>query len=72
MPFNGQVISLSEKNDLLALTIKFTADEVFSVLMSFSGNLAQQIANDKLTSAFTELADKNITDCIIRLIALLN
>ena len=56
MPFNGQVISLSEKNDLLALSIKFTTDEVFSVLMSFSGNLAQQIANDKLTSAFTERA----------------
>lgn len=72
MPFDGQVISLSENGDLLALSIEFTADEVFSVLMSFEGNLAQQIASDKLSAAFTERADKNVTDCLLRLTALLD
>lgn len=71
-PFSGQVISLSENNDFSALSIEFTADEVFSVLTSFEGNLAQQIANDKLSAAFKERADKNVTDCLIRLTALLN
>lgn len=69
MPFNGQVIALSENNDFLALSIVFTTDEVFSVLMSFYGNLARQIANDKLSVTFKERADKNVTDCLIRLTA---
>lgn len=72
MPFNGQVIALSENNDFLALSIGFTADEVFSVLTSFDGNLAQQIANYKLSEAFKERADKNVTECLVRLTALLN
>lgn len=72
MPFNGQVIVLSENNDFLALSIEFTVDEVFSVLISFGGNLAQQITNNTLSAAFKEQADKNITDCLVRLTALLN
>lgn len=72
MPFNGQLIALSEFNDFLALSITFTADEVFSVLMSFDGDLAQQIADNKLSVAFMERADKNVTDCLVRLTALLN
>lgn len=72
MPFNSQIITSSENNVFLALSITFTVDEVFSVLMSFDGDLAQQIADNKLSVAFMERADNNVTDCLVRLTALLN
>lgn len=40
------------------------------MLISAEGNLAQEIAEGKLSSAFSERADKNVTDCLVRLTAL--
>lgn len=72
MPFSGQVISQSSHRDLLALSVEFTVSEVLSVLISFDGNLAQQILDDKLSTMFKERADRNVTDCLLKLIALLD
>lgn len=72
MPFSGQVISQSSHRDLLALSVEFIVSEVLSVLISFDGNLAQQILDDKLSTMFKERADRNVTDCLLKLIALLD
>lgn len=71
MPFRGEIVAPSVHGDFLALSVGFTADEVFGVLMSIEGNLAEKIADGKLTRAFSERADGNVTDCIARLTALL-
>lgn len=72
MPFRGEIVAPSVHGDFLALSVGFTADEVFGVLMSIEGNLAEKIAGGKLPRAFSERADGNVTDCIARLTALLD
>lgn len=72
MPFRGEIAAPSVHGDFLALSFGFTADEVFGVLMSIEGNLAERIADGKLPRAFSERADGNVTDCIARLTALLD
>lgn len=71
MPFDGQAVEQTN-GSILALVANFTADEIFSVLLSFRGNLAETIANESLPVSFMEQADKNVTDCFIRLISLLD
>lgn len=72
MPLAVQISIPSQERDLLALSVEFTVDEVFSVLLSFDGNLARQIANDALSSAFSKRADDNVAACLERLTSLLD
>lgn len=72
MPFRGEIVELSEHGDFVALSVAFSADDVFSVLMSLEGNLAKEIARGKLPAAFMERADKNVAGCLARLAALLD
>lgn len=72
MPFCGEILERSDRGDLPALKVCFTAEEVLSVAVSCEGDPAEQIAGDRLPESFREQSDKNAAGCLIRLAAALN
>ncbi|MDE7219142.1 MAG: AraC family transcriptional regulator [Oscillospiraceae bacterium] len=71
-PSSGYALALSEKDDFLALSVRFTLDEVISVVLDMDGDLPEQIIGGKIADSLMESADRNLFDAAARLLAILD
>lgn len=66
-PDSGRVLTFSEENDFLALSIRFSLDDVISVVLDMEGDLAERILNSELSSRLQTDSDQRVIDVILRL-----
>ena len=59
-PASGHVLTFSEKDDFLALSIEITLNDVISVLLDLDGNIAEKIANDQLDAKMMSSSDNKV------------
>lgn len=71
-PGFGCALSCSERNDLLALVVEFTLDEVISVILDMDGDLPERIIGERLSGQAAEAADAAVVDAAIRLALMLD
>lgn len=70
MPFCGEVVSLSERGDFLAVCVAFDAEEVLSVVLSSDGDLAGRIVRGEIAPQLSARAEAEIFACLARLSAM--
>lgn len=69
-PASGHVLTFSEKDDFLALSIEITLNDVISVLLDLDGNIAEKIANDQLDAKMMSSSDNKVFLSILRLFSM--
>lgn len=69
-PTSGHILTFSNSNDFLALSISFSADDVIPIVLDMDGDLAERIMEDKLSTQSMENADANILDAVTRLLSI--
>lgn len=70
IPASGHVLTFSEKDDFLALSIEITLNDVISVLLDLDGNIAEKIANDQLDAKMMSSSDNKVFLSILRLFSM--
>lgn len=71
-PFSGYVLAFSEKEDFLALSIRFTLDDVISVVLDIDGDLSEKIIGGKIAEKSMETADKKLLNAADQLLSILD
>lgn len=66
-PEKGYVIAFSEKEDFLAVSMDFTANDVMSVMIKLEEKVLFQILNDKLSDEFKVIQDREVFSCLERM-----
>ncbi len=67
-PDSGRVLTFSEESDFVALSIRFSLDDVISVVLDMDGDLAERILSSDLSSRLQSGSDQRIIDVILRLL----
>lgn len=70
-PSSGYALAFSEKEDLLALSISFTLDDVVSIALDIEGNLVERVIAEKILPQSMENSDAHIIDAASRLLSML-
>lgn len=71
-PSSGYALTLSEKEDFLALSINFTLDDVISVVLEIDGDLVERIITEKVSLQSMETSDFQVVDAACRLLLMLD
>lgn len=71
-PISGQILTLSEQNDFLALSIEFTLDDVISVILDIDGDLSEKMFSTEPADDIMMLSDERVFDTVTRLVYLIN
>lgn len=71
-PVSGQILTYSQRKDVLALSIEFTIHDVISVVLDLEGNLAEQIINSEIGDEDRAASDRSVITSMERLISLRN
>lgn len=71
-PTSGYVLTLSEKEDFLALVIELTLNDVISVLLDIDGDFAEKIASAKIDNTAMASCDHHIISSVFRLFSIMN
>lgn len=71
-PDSARVLTFSDKNDFIALAIRFSLDDVISVALDIDGDLVKRILNSELPDRLQTASDNKITDVIIRSLDIVN
>lgn len=71
-PSSGYALSFSEKADFLALSIRFTLDDVISLALDMGGDLPEKIICGNISDRCMEKADRNLVDAAVRLLSILD
>lgn len=66
-PEKAYALSLSESEDLLAVTLEMTANDVLEVVLTLEDELVEQMVNDSLPEAVKTRQDQLVLDCLERL-----
>lgn len=66
-PFMETVLSFSEQQDFLALSIELTVNDVITTVLGLDNNLTEKIMNKQLESSKTAMADAAIAESVYRL-----
>lgn len=70
-PDSGHVLTFSEQGDFLALSIRFTLDDVISVVLDMDGDLLEKIIAGGIPGKSMEAAYGNLLDAAVRLLSIL-
>ena len=68
---SGYILTFSEKEDFLALSIELTLNDVISVLLDIDGDFAQKIAWAKLDDTTMTASDATVISSVCRLFSIL-
>ena len=71
-PLSGRILTFSEEDDFLALSVEFTLNDAISVVLDIEGDLAERIVSSKLTDDAMAAADAMILEPVARALALLD
>ena len=66
-PIAGDVFSVSEEQDFYALMIEFTLNDVISVVLDLSDNLAEKILKSEVDESTMNISDQYVLDALYRL-----
>lgn len=69
-PFSGEVMTFSEHDDFVSLSIEITLDDVISVILKTDGNLIEKILRSELEDDTMLQADEQVIDSAVRLLNL--
>lgn len=67
-PIAGQVLTRSEYQDFIAVSVAFTLDDVISVILDIEGDLTERIMQSDLDAEVMADFDKKVTESVLRLI----
>lgn len=71
-PSSGHVLAFSEEDDFLALSIRFTLDDVISVVLDMDGDLPEQIIGGRIADQPMEAADRRLLDAAVQMLSILD
>lgn len=67
-PYSGRVLTFSQENDFIAMSVRFSLDDVISVVLDMDGDLAERILNSELSGRLQEDSTQGVIDVISRLL----
>lgn len=67
-PIAGQILTRSEHQDFIAVSVSFTLDDAISVILDIEGNLTERIMQSDLDAEVMTDFDKKVTESVLRLI----
>lgn len=70
-PQSAQVLTFSEENDFLALSVEFTLDDVISIVLDLEGDFAERIINSRLQTQTMISSDNAVIQSIEKLLSLI-
>lgn len=68
-PLSGQVLTVSEHGDFLALALEFTANEVIASVLEIDNDLIEKITNETLTEQAMSQSDHALIEAGCRLLS---
>lgn len=71
-PIAGQVLTRSEYQDFIAVSVSFTLDDAISVILDIEGNLTERIMQSDLDVEVMADFDKKVTESVLHLIKMQN
>lgn len=71
-PIAGQVLTRSEYQDFIAVSVSFTLDDAISVILDIEGDLTERIMQSDLDTEVMADFDKKVTESVLRLIKMQN
>lgn len=71
-PIAGQVLTRSEHQDFIAVSVSFTLDDAISVILDIEGNLTERIMQSDLDTEVMADFDKKVMESVLRLIKMQN
>lgn len=71
-PISGQVLTFSEEENFLALSVEFTIDDVISVVLDLEGDFAERIMYSKLSDKSMLNSDNYIISSLTKLLSIIN
>ena len=71
-PIAGQVLTRSEYQDFIAVSVSFTLDDAISVILDIEGDLTERIMQSDLDTEVMTDFDKKVTESVLRLIKMQN
>ena len=71
-PQFAQVLTFSEENDFLALSIEFTLDDIISIVLDLEGNFTEQIINSHIQQQTMIHSDTAVIQSVEKLLSLLS
>ena len=70
-PQSAQVLTFSEENNFLALSVEFTLDDVISIALDLEGDFAERIINSRLQTQTMISSDNAVIQSIEKLLSLI-
>lgn len=71
-PTAGYILTYSEQQDFLALSLEFTVNDVLSTAIDLDETLIEQIMNSELDATTIQDSDNNVVNCIYRLFTMID
>lgn len=66
-PLFGTVLTVSERNDFLAVSVEFTASDVISVVLDLENSLIEKITDEREENGVEPTADNKVSESVYRL-----
>lgn len=70
-PQSAQVLTFSEENDFLALSVEFTLDDVISIVLDLENDFAERIINSQIQQHTMIRSDNAVIQSIERLLSII-
>lgn len=67
-PTSGDVLSLSDSGEFLAVAVSFSVNDVLSVVIDLDGRLVDDILESRLPADVMSGTDTHVTQCVARLV----
>lgn len=71
-PISGQILTLSDQQDFIAVSVSFTLDDVISVILDIDGSLIERIIKSELDANVMVNFDEQVIESVLRLIKMLD
>lgn len=70
-PQSAQVLTFSEENDFLALSVEFTLDDIISIVLDLEDDFAERIINSQISPQTMISADNAVIQSVEKLLSLI-
>ena len=71
MPQSAQVLTFSEENDFLALSVEFTLNDVISIVLDLENDFAERIINSQIQTQTMISSDNAVIQSVEKLLSLI-
>lgn len=71
-PISGTVLTFSEQQDFLAISVEFTVNDVITTVLNLDNDLTEKIMNNQQDSQLMSVADNAVIESVYRIFSVMN